>query len=89
MYTVECEGTVIFDDTTVVPANDSKVNLINPKLSMADNAAGTFDFMMPLTNQGYEIVKPFSSIVTVKKDSKWLWAGRPLNISTTDFIASF
>lgn len=74
MYTVECDGLVIFDDTSLL----QNVILTQPKLDMSDNAAGTFSAVVPVNNIGYSKIDRVTSAIVVKKDGKWIWEGRVL-----------
>lgn len=64
----------IYDDRSL----DDGYTLINPKLTMEDNAAGSLTFKLPMTNYGYSEVKRLSSYVIVYRDESPIWAGRVL-----------
>ena len=49
MYTVYADDVCIFDDTV----EDIRVKLIEPTLTLEDSAAGSFEFTLPIQNQGY------------------------------------
>ncbi len=72
--------TIIYNDTVV----DDSLILINPKLSLAENTAGTFTFKVPPSNVGYDLLNRTTSIITVYKDTKPgvpYWEGRILSES--------
>lgn len=77
MYTVECDGTVIYDDSSIM----ENVVLLSPKLDLSDNTSGSFTATVPTNNVAYSLLKKVTSTIVVKKDSKWLWEGRFLRES--------
>lgn len=62
--------TFIYNDTVV----DDSLRLVNPKLSLAENSAGSFTFKVPPGNAGYDLLNRTTSVITVYKDTK---PGRP------------
>lgn len=77
MYTVECDGTVIYNDSSIL----DNVILLSPKLDLSDNASGSFTTTVPTDNVAYSLLKKVTSTIVVKKDSKWIWEGRFLRES--------
>ena len=72
MYRVYSDSTMIHDGSSP----DLKIHLIDPKLSMAENAAGQFDMTIPPHNPGYNVVERFNSTIYVKKEGQTIWSGR-------------
>lgn len=79
MYTIECDGTVIYNDA--IAAFNPLVQVFNPKLDMSDNAAGSLEMTFSSDATGYSLCKKFTSTIVVKRDNKWLWEGRILTES--------
>ena len=72
--------TFIYNDTVV----DDSLRLVNPKLSLAENSAGSFTFKVPPGNVGYNLLNRTTSVITVYKDTKPnepYWEGRILQES--------
>lgn len=74
MYSVFVDGVCIYDDVGIV----EEYAIINPVLTMEDNAAGSFEFTIPPTNAGYGLVKRMTSEVVVMRGGSELWSGRPI-----------
>lgn len=72
MYSIYCDGVCIHDDRAL--SDDYKV--INPKLTMTDNAAGSLEMTIPTTNAGYSLIERLSSEIVVKRDDEEIWSGR-------------
>lgn len=72
MYSVFADDICIYDDKS--PSD--LVTLINPKLTLAENSAGSFSFTMPSTNAGYEAVQRMKTEISVKRNNEEIWAGR-------------
>lgn len=72
MYSVHADGKCIYNDMYI----DEAHRLVNPKLKIADNSAGTFTATLPPTNAGYEICKRISTEIVVKRDGTEIWSGR-------------
>ncbi|MBP5595481.1 MAG: phage tail protein [Pseudobutyrivibrio sp.] len=66
--------TCIYDDR--MP--DEEYKLINPKLTMEENAAGSLTFKLPVSNRGYSAVSRLKSFVEVLREDTLLWEGRVL-----------
>lgn len=72
MYSIYADGTCIYND--IYPLDEFK--LIDPKLTMEDNSAGSLEMTLPQSNIGYDIVKRMVSEIVVKQDGKEIWSGR-------------
>lgn len=81
MYSIFAGDTCIYDGQS--PLEEVKVT--DPKLSMADNSAGSLTFTMPPQNAGYDFVEHLSTEIVVKKDGEEIWAGRVIN-EDKDFL---
>lgn len=75
--------TCIYDDR--MP--DEEYKLINPKLTMEENAAGSLTFKLPVNNRGYSAVSRLKSFVEVLREDTLLWEGRVLK-DEEDFYKS-
>lgn len=75
MYTIYADGVCIYND--VFSLDDMKV--VNPKLTLEDNAAGSLSMSLPPTNKGYDTIERLTTDILVEKDGKELWAGRVLS----------
>ena len=74
MYSIFADGVKIFDDQLVV----DELIVINPKLTLSDNAAGSLQMTLPVGNAGYSVIKKLTSEIVVKKNGKEIWSGRVL-----------
>lgn len=74
MYTVFADDICIYDDKS--PSD--KIKLISPKLTLADNSAGSFIFTLPPTNIGYDAINRMQSEIIVKRDDTEIWSGRAI-----------
>lgn len=72
MYSVYADNTCIYNDMYI----DEAHRLINPKLKLSDNSAGSFTATLPPTNAGYDLVKRLSTEIVVKRDGTEIWSGR-------------
>ncbi len=81
MYTIKMikgsTETIIYNDAT---PDLTTVKLINPKLDLRNNAAGSLTFKMPQGNNGYDTIEPMVDTFEVYRDGDWLWTGRALTI---------
>ena len=78
MYTVYCDGTPIYD------IRDEELVLIEPKLSLELNKAGSFTFKIHPTHPEYENLKAMTSIIRVFQDDEEIFNGRIIE-TKTDF----
>lgn len=74
MYSIYADGVCIYSD---VFALDS-MKVLNPKLILEDNAAGSLAMTLTPQNVGYSSIKRLTTDISVQKDGKELWAGRVL-----------
>lgn len=72
MYSIYADGTCIYNDLSVL----DECKLIDPTLTMEDNAAGSLEMTLPPANVGYSLVKHMSTEIVVKKNDKEIWSGR-------------
>jgi len=77
MYTVYADDICIYTDAYV----DEKTTLYETKLTLEDNSAGQFDFSMPTTNVGYDILQRVTSRITIYRESEEIWSGRIISES--------
>lgn len=82
MYSIYADDICIFDDALVDIDDNS---LVNAKLKMSDNSAGTLTFKMPITNPGYNTISALNSTITVKYESNVIFEGRIIS-GTIDFF---
>lgn len=72
MYTVYCDGVLIFD-----PSDEDREKVIEEaQLSLEDNTSGTFEFTISPGSTGYDLVKKMVSEIKIFRDNTELWAGR-------------
>ncbi|MEE0858895.1 MAG: phage tail spike protein [Acutalibacteraceae bacterium] len=75
------------NETRIYTLHDLTCNnlvLINPKLSLALNKTGTLTFNVPATHPYYDKIAKMQCEITVYKNNKIIYVGRPLN-SDEDF----
>lgn len=80
MYSIYADGVCIYND---VFALDS-MKVVNPKLTLEDNAAGSLSMTLPTMNVGYNTITRLTTDIAVQKDGEEIWAGRVLQ-DDTDF----
>lgn len=80
MFRIYADNVCIYNDASPL----EEVRLSDPKLVLEDNSAGKLSFVMPVTNRGYNILRPFSTKIVVYKNDKIIFEGRPLT-ETIDF----
>ena len=56
-----------------------KLQLINPKLKLEDNAAGELSFTIYESNLNYSTIKKLYPIISVIRDGKTIFKGRAIN----------
>lgn len=76
MYRVLCDGLPIYD------LRDEELVLLDPKVTLEVNTAGSFEFKMPPKHPQYNLPKKMKSLVEVWHDDEQIFAGRP----TTDNV---
>ena len=77
MYTVKCDGEYLYEYRRGYV-------LIDPVLTMADSAAGSFEFTISPDHPMYDKINQITSTVTVYRDDDEIWSGRPVE-EATDF----
>lgn len=77
MYEIWADDLLIYSDVTPLET----VKVVNPKLTLADSAAGQLDMSLPPNNVGYDVIKRMVTDITIKDDGEWLWSGRVLQDS--------
>lgn len=75
MYSVYADGVCIYNDAFVL----DNMKLASPKLTLKDNAAGSFVMTVPPSNLGYSTIIRMVTDIAVHKDGKEIWAGRVLS----------
>ncbi|MDU1175698.1 MULTISPECIES: phage tail protein [Clostridia] len=79
MYKVYCDGALIYDP------RDDEFTLLNPKVDIEVNKAGSMDFTILPGHSSYDKINKLKSHISVKQDGKEIWAGRPTDV-VTDFM---
>lgn len=77
MYKIYCDDLCIYDDTQM---NES-MTIIEPKLSVEDNSAGSFTARIPTGNIGYNSIKRLKSEIIIVKNNVEYWRGRIISES--------
>ena len=78
MFTVFCDGHLLFD-------LKKHIVLTNPKLTIADNAAGALEFDIDPEHPMYDKIESMVSEIIVKQDGEEIWAGRATEQKTNFF----
>ena len=78
MYRVLCDGLPIYD------LRDEELVLIDPKLTLEVNKAGSFEFKMPPNHPQYNLPVKMRSVIQVFQDDVEIFSGRPIK-QKTDF----
>lgn len=58
------------------------ITLIEPKLELKLNSAGSLTFKIDPTHHLYGTLGKYTSYIDITHDGKWLWSGRVLNTTT-------
>lgn len=74
MYSIYADGVCIYSDVFALES----MKVLNPKLTMEDNAAGSLVMTLPPQNVGYNTIDRLTTDISVQKDGKELWSGRVL-----------
>ena len=77
MYSIYADGACIYSDVFAVDS----MKVINPKLTLEDNGAGSLTVTLPPHNAGYTSIVRMVTDISVQKDGKEIWAGRVLSES--------
>lgn len=80
MYAIYAGEVQIYADAFALPG----MQVLEPRLSLEDNKAGTLTMTLPPDNRGYDTVKRLTTDIRVTRDGKEIWAGRVLE-ETRDF----
>lgn len=83
MYRIIADDRLIYNDST---PDLTSTKLIDPSLSLKDNAAGSFTATIPIGNVCYDDIVPFDTTINIYRRNQngtetWLWRGRPVSIS--------
>ena len=74
MYSIYADGVCFYNDAFSL----EELSVLEPKLTMEDNAAGSLSFRLPLCNTAYNSLIRLATDISVEKDGKEIWAGRVL-----------
>ncbi len=77
MYSIYADDICIYND--VFSLDNMKV--VNPKLTMEDNSAGSLSMTIPPQNVAYHTIVRMITNISVHKDGEEIWAGRVLSES--------
>ena len=77
MYSIYADGACIYSDVFAVDS----MKVINPKLTLEDNGAGSLVVTLPPHNAGYASIVRMVTDISVQKDGEEIWAGRVLSES--------
>lgn len=71
MYRVLCDGLPIYD------LRDEELVLLDPKVTLEVNTAGSFEFKLPPGHPQYDLPQKMKSLIEVWHDDEQIFAGRP------------
>ena len=74
MYSIYANDACIYSDVFALES----MKVMNPKLTMEDNAAGSLVMTLPPQNVGYSTINRLTTDISVQKDGVELWSGRVL-----------
>ena len=77
MYSIYADGVCIYSDVFALES----MKVLNPKLTLEDNAAGALTMKLPQKNVGYGSIARLTTDISVQKDGEEIWAGRVLSES--------
>lgn len=72
MYSIYADNVCIADDLWL----EEPYVVLDPTLVMEENAAGSFEFTLPVGSVGYSLVQRWNTTIQILKDSKPIWKGR-------------
>jgi len=75
MYSIYADGVCIYNDAYVTDST----TVVNPKLTLEDNGAGSLAVTLPPSNVGYNSIERLLTDISVRRDGEELWAGRVLS----------
>lgn len=59
----------------------SNMTIISPKITLEDNAAGSFEFTLNQNNFAYNKLTPLKSLLRIEYNNRTIWSGRVTEIS--------
>ena len=75
MYSIWADGVCIHNGAFL----ESRHRVLSPKLTLADNAAGSLTMTLPPDSVGYSLVQRLASEIVVKRDRTEIWSGRVID----------
>ena len=72
MFKCYVDGALFYNSAS----NDTKYQILSPKLELAENSAGSFSFILPPTNVKAGSFEKLTSRITIKKFDTLYWEGR-------------
>ena len=75
MYSIYADGACIYSDVFALES----MKVLNPKLVLEDNGAGSLSMKLPPMNVGYSSIIRMITDISVQKDGEEIWAGRVLS----------
>lgn len=75
MYKIYANDSLIFED--ISPLESLKI--LEPKLTLEENAAGSLEFKLPPTNVGYNSIRCLTTELRVEQDGEEIWRGRVIS----------
>lgn len=75
MYSIYADGACIYSDVFAL----GSMKVLNPKLVLEDNGAGSLSMKLPPMNVGYSSIVRMITDISVQKDGEEIWAGRVLS----------
>ncbi len=76
------------DDALIYLPGDSECVIISPRIELADNKSGSFEFKMTKTHPMYDKVEKLKSIVTVTKDEEIIFKGRVISTEKDIYLTT-
>lgn len=80
MYTVYADDMLIHDQQSP----DLSIHLVSPKLSLKENSAGSFTFVITPDHIAYDSLQRMVTLISIRKENNTIWTGRILT-EKTDF----
>lgn len=74
MYSIYADGVCFYNDAFAL----EELAVLEPKLTMEDNASGSLSFKLPQRNTAYDSLVRLATDISVCKNGKEIWAGRVL-----------
>lgn len=78
LYQIKCDGALVYSSASEEMAHI----VLNPKLALDINDAGTLDFTLPPGNAMHGGLKKLKSVITMERDNKEIFRGRVLEDET-------